>query len=144
MWSVVARNDFDGAVSEAIDQSGPIGSGSERRVHLEVRVVRRPMRLFAVDQPFAVGAPELVATGDARVGECKMMWASFAGNSNAFLFRVANQFNTAGGTEMLAMNVCAGQFRQPDISLNDQLFAKRRPSSQSQSRAPITFVNHAI
>src|ERR1017187_4689475 len=85
MWRVVAPEILDRAIHQPFQYGLAVARRTQRGVHLEIRVVRRPVRLSAAagieaKHTLAVRVPESVAAGHRSVGEGKMMRASLSGN----------------------------------------------------------------
>ena len=59
-----------------------------------------------------------------------MVRAGFSGNGHATSARFAEQSDAPGGTEMLAVDGCAGLFSQENVAGDDDLLAGGRPSAQ--------------
>ena len=72
------------------------------------------------------------------------MRAGLAGNGDAAGLGGAQQLHTAGGADVLAMHLRAGQSGQQDIARHDQFLAASRPAAQSQRGAPVAFMHHAV
>src|ERR1039458_3059708 len=85
MWRMVAAENLDRPIRQPFQYGLAVARRAQRRVHLEVRVVRRPARLSAVagieaKNVLAIRVPESIAACYRRIRECKMMRASLSGN----------------------------------------------------------------
>jgi hypothetical protein len=58
------------------------------------------------------------------------------------LARFAEQADTFAGTDVLAMDMSAGEFGQLDVAGDDQFLARGRPAPQPEHGAPQTLVHH--
>ena len=63
---------------------------------------------------------------------------------NTATTRLTQQANASGGTDMLAMNGVTGFLGKQDVSGNNQILGKCRPSGKPQSRAPLTLVHYPV
>ena len=58
--------------------------------------------------------------------------------------RFAQDAHAAGGAEMLAMNVGAGEFGEQGVARDDDLLAGGGPAGQAEHGAPVAFVHHTF
>jgi len=73
-----------------------------------------------------------------------MVRTNFAANFDSTCLRFTDQAHASSGANVLAVNVMIAKFRQQDIPHHDRFFASSRPSGQTEQRAPIAFVHHAV
>jgi hypothetical protein len=99
-----------------------VALASQGRVHFEIRVE---------------GADPLISERD-------MVRTDFAADRYAAPACLTQNWNTPGGTEMLAMNRCAGEFREQGIARHDDLFAYRWPAGQAELSGNTALVHHAF
>src|SRR5437879_12487450 len=52
--------------------------------------------------------------------------------------------HTSSRADVLAMNAMVAKFGQQNIPHHNRLFARGRPSGQTEQRAPVTFVHDAV
>ena len=145
---VIAGDQFQGSVDHALDDLRAMVRRPQRRVHLEAGIVGRPDRQFpgtpTRTNDFAVLSPELGAPRDRGIGEDEMVGAGFAGDGETALARFAEQADTFAGTDVLAMDMSAGEFGQLDVAGHHQLLARGRPAPEPEHGAPETLVHDPI
>src|SRR4051812_15581752 len=149
MGSVITTDDFDRAISQAFDESFAIVMSAKRRVHFEIGIVRRPdwKRMTfrkGAGENLAIGFPESFTAGDRGVSEGEMMGTGFARNGNAALLGFTNETNALGGAQVLAMDMCAREFGEENISSDNDFFAEGGPAPQTQFSAVIAFMHDAV
>ena len=119
---MVGDDDVDRAVLDTRDDGLVIGLGTQRRVHLEVRIVR---------------------SGKVVLVQNDMMRGSLSGNQGAAFLTLANDVHAACRGDVLDVDGATGELGQGDVALDLKLFARSRPTSHTQSRGYNALVNLA-
>ena len=73
-----------------------------------------------------------------------MVWTNFAADFHAARAGLADQAHTARGADVLAVNVMIAKLGQQNVPHHNRFFARSRPAGQTEQRAPVAFVDHAV
>ena len=117
----------DDAVDGAVEHAGGYGQtvflGAQRRVHLQVRVVRIVDGVFVQE--------EVMRRGLGRDGQTLGL-------------RLTHQINATRRGDVLDVQRRASKAAQGDIACDLQFLAFRRPAKHTQARAAHALVHHAV
>ena len=118
---MVGGDAIDHAVLQRAAQRRDVGSLTERRIHLGVRVI-----LFA-----------------GVVGQRQMMRRHFSGDSDAPVLRVTDDRDRAARRHVAEMDMPAGQFGEQHIARNHDRFGRGGDALEAESRRHETLMHHA-
>src|SRR5438105_7315365 len=120
MRRMIAAKNRESAVGNSLEQCSHVFFCSQGRVHLEIRI-------------------EILTR---VIPDRDMMRADLAADLDPTSLRLAQNPDTACGTNMLAMNVMVAEFRHEDIAHDDRFLASAGPARQAEKRAPVTLMDH--
>ena len=73
-----------------------------------------------------------------------MMGTDFARDFDSAGLRLANEPDASGGRDMLAVDVMIAKFGQENVAHDDDFFARRRPATQTEQRAPVALMDDSV
>jgi len=149
MRRVIAANDFERAIDDPFKDGFAIAGRAQRRVHLEVRVVCRPLRALCgvVTRNLLPVRPPEIFSLPAMATSVKVKWWGAR-----LLLRSARRGVLASRISFTLPEVliCWQCTRAPVISASrmfahdHHFFAGCRPAAQTEGSAPVPFVHNAI